>query len=243
MYRLSMCLTLLVSACAGQTAEGAFEVASIRVNDRGDGNSHYSVSGREGSHLAAENVTLMALLLRAFAAHEYQISGPDWLKDVRVDINARLPDSAPREQMAAALQLLLKDRFKLTFHRETKEATTYAVVVGKGGVKLTPAAEENGKGGTWVSRGQFKAQNETLDRFCDVLSRNLDRPVLDMTGLSGNYDFVLDYTPNDPKVLDTGGAPSIFTAVQEQLGLKLESRKGPMEMFVIDRIEKTPTEN
>jgi uncharacterized protein (TIGR03435 family) len=239
MNRLALCLTLLVSACGAQS----FEVASIRVNDRGDGNSNYSVSGREGSHLAADNVTLISLLLRAFAVHEYQISGPDWLKDVRVDINARLPDSAPREQMAAALQLLLKDRFKLTFHRETKEATTYALVVGKGGSKLQPAADESGKYGTWVSRGQFKAQNETLDRFCDVLSRNLDRPVVDMTGLSGKFDFVLDYTPNDPKVLDPAGAPSIFTAVQEQLGLKLESRKGPMEMFVIDRIEKTPTEN
>jgi uncharacterized protein (TIGR03435 family) len=157
-----------------------------------------------------------------------------------------------QEQMRQRLQALLADRFQLTIHRETKEAPVYALVVAKNGPKL----QESKEGGPrlMMGRGQLNGQGALMEMLANVLSGQLGRPVLDKTGLQGKYDFKLEFTPDPgqgaepfgglgpgpdaPPPPDPNG-PSIFAAIQEQLGLRLESTKGPVEMIVIDRVEKS----
>jgi uncharacterized protein (TIGR03435 family) len=148
------------------------------------------------------------------------------------------------------MQSLLADRFKLTVHQETKEMPIYALVVAKNSPKLQPSkAEETEFGG---SRGQFLCQKVPMSMLAGQLRRLLGRPVHDETGLTGEYDFKLEWTPDEPPA-NAGTAeartappdrtgPSIFTALQEQLGLRLESRKGVVVVLVVDRVER-PSEN
>jgi len=153
------------------------------------------------------------------------------------------------------LQSLLLDRFKLTFHRETKDLAVYALVTGKNGPKLH-ASETAGemKRQFRIGRGQINLEGATMAGLADALSNLVGRNVLDRTGISGNYDIKLEWTPDEsePSMFkgppaDGAGAgapapdasgPSVFTAIQEQLGLKLEAQKGPVEVMVIEHIEK-----
>jgi len=164
-----------------------------------------------------------------------------------------------REQMEQRLQALLADRFQLKIHRETKEESVYALLVSKNGPKLQ-ASEAKGGGPPrmMMGRGLVNGQAVELPMLANVLSNQLGRPVVDRTGLTGHFDIKLQWTPDPGQSLTPlGGAPppgvqlppppdpngpSIFTAIQEQLGLRLESQKGPVEMIVIDRVEK-PSEN
>jgi uncharacterized protein (TIGR03435 family) len=230
------------AACFGQPAK--FEVASIRPNQSGDRHSNFSeMDGNDGSKLTAQNVSLMNLIQRACGVKEYQIAGPEWLKGAKFDITAAMPANTPRNHVNPALRELLLDRFKLAFHRETKELPIYALVRTKGDPKLQPPADPDGQSGTWQGAGQLTGKHESMEHFAEVLSRVVDRPVIDMTGLSGAYDFKLDYAPDGSPAASDSANASLFTALQEQLGLKLESRKGPVEMLVIDRVEKVPTAN
>jgi bla regulator protein blaR1 len=163
-----------------------------------------------------------------------------------------------QEQMRQKLQALLADRFQLTLHHETREQPVYALVVGKNGSKLQEAKEADGPRGLRMGRGQLTGSAAPLQLLVNSLSNQLGRPVIDRTGLNGKYDFKLEWTPDPgqsggpfggppppgvdaPPPPDPNG-PSVFTAVQEQLGLRLESQKGPVDMLVIDRVEK-PSEN
>jgi len=157
-----------------------------------------------------------------------------------------------QEQMRQRLQALLAERFQLAIHRETKEAPVYALVVGKNGPKI----QESKEGGPrlMMGRGQLNGQGALMEMLANILSNQLGRPVLDKTGLQGKYDFKLEFTPDPgqaagpfgglgpgpdaPPPPDPNG-PSIFAAIQEQLGLRLESTKGAVEMIVIDRVEKS----
>jgi uncharacterized protein (TIGR03435 family) len=239
MKRALACITLLVSLCAAQT----FEVASIRQNQSGDRHSNISVpDGPDGARLITQNVSLMTLIQRAYGVRQYQVEGPDWLRDPKFDIQAALPTGVRRDKIPPALQALLAERFKLALHRETRELPIYALIVAKGGPKMQAASEPNSTSGTWQDRGHYKAQNESLAHFCEILSLNLTRPVIDMTQLGGRYDFAIDYT-DERGSDDSADAPSLFTALQEVLGLKLETRRGPVEMLVLDHVETTATEN
>jgi uncharacterized protein (TIGR03435 family) len=194
--------------------------------------------------------------------------GPGWIGSERYDINAKAERSAssesvpedPRkmtddqrktnqEQMRQRLQALLAERFQLAIHRETKEAPVYALVVGKNGPKL----QESKEGGPrlMMGRGQLNGQGALMEMVATVLSNQLGRPVLDKTGLKGKYDFKLEFTPDPGQAAGPFGGPgpdappppdpngpSIFAAIQEQLGLRLDSQKGPAEMIVIDRVER-----
>jgi uncharacterized protein (TIGR03435 family) len=245
MKRALVCLSLTALSCFCQTA--AFDIASIRPNlsdHSGDRHSSTNVSvSEDGIKFTATNVSLLSLIQRAHDVKEYQVAGPDWLRTAYFDVVATLPAGVPREQLIPALQALLADRFKLAIHKETKDLPIYALVVGKKGPKLQPAADPNGPNGTWNSKGKFTGKNETLSHFSEALSRQLDRAVVDMTGLTGSFDFEVTYGPEDAHSNSDDSGPSIFAAVQEKLGLKLEARKGSVELLVIDRIEKTPTEN
>ncbi len=230
-----------------------------------------------------ENVTLRDVIESAYDLKEYQLTGPDWMNSSRFNIAATLPPGTSKENFALMVQTLLKDRFALASHRETKELPAFALTVAKGGPKLPVATDDppeaapvaGGRGGRGGGLGPLRngmimvrpgghiaAKGIPVADFGEALSRLLDRPVVDQTGLTGKYDFKLDYTPDEttqvmskgmpvPRpengdglvtVTDAGGA-SLFTAVQAQLGLKLEGKKLPFEFLVVDHLEKTPTEN
>ncbi|HKA01146.1 MAG TPA: TIGR03435 family protein [Candidatus Solibacter sp.] len=228
---------ILIAAFGGAQS---FEVASVRPAKNREAKGAYGVGGGNGARVTAININLLSLIERAFNLREYQVAGQD-LKNSRYDIKARLPGSVGRTGIEPALQALLTDRFKMEFHREKKELPYYELVVGKGGEPKLKASTDSRP--SFQIRGLYKARGQTMAGLCEILSRTLERVVVDGTGLTAKYDFVLDYAPGDPHFADPAGAKSIFTAVQEQLGLKLESRKGPVDVFVIDKIEKTPTAN
>ncbi len=266
----------------------SFEVASVKPNRSAD--RRMGIQMAPGGRFVATNIPVKLLLQEAYGVKESQISGgPSWLGSERYDVEAKADESSAgemaklspeqrKERLMLMLQSLLADRFKLTLHHETKELPVYALTVAKSGPKfhetaLTPAdpgapnppgpqADHHLKGGIFMmGRGQLTVDGAPLARFADILSRQLGRVVLDQTGLKGNYDFTLKWTPDQseggmfggPKGGDGGppteaapppdaSGPSIFTALQEQLGLKLESQKGPVEILVIDRVER-PSEN
>jgi uncharacterized protein (TIGR03435 family) len=147
------------------------------------------------------------------------------------------------------LQSMLAERFKLAAHRETRQLNVYSLVMAKGGLKIKPV--EQGAGRTSAGPGKLEAQGISFGKLADLLSRFLDRPVMDATGVPGLFNFTLEWRPEDTRRLmepgDSGqdpvAGPSIFTALEEQLGAKMEVRKGPVEILVIDHVERVPTEN
>jgi uncharacterized protein (TIGR03435 family) len=146
------------------------------------------------------------------------------------------------------LQALLMDRFKLAVHREKKDCPMYALVVGKNGPKLHEAEVGRSQSSTERSRGHLTAQRISMPTLAEALSAEVDRPVADMTGLKGAFDLTLEWAPGESQwdarvIADSAVKPSIFTALQQQLGLKLEARKGPIEVLVIDHAERVPAEN
>ena len=240
------------------TPPPAFEVASVKPNKSGDSAPGIGRGGAmrfEGGRLAMENVSLWKCIGIAYGIGEdkdYAISGPDWLKSERYDIIAKLPAGAAPDQARLMLQGLLAERFKLAVHRESKVLAAYALTAGKGGAKLQEA--EPGNGRMSIGRGRLTAQKQGMPHFADILSQLVDRPVVDKTELKKVYDFNLEWTPDQtqPPDLGEGGerravdsppGPSIYTALQEQLGLKLEPQKLPVQVLIIDHAEKVPTEN
>jgi bla regulator protein blaR1 len=224
------------------------------------------------------STTLRMLIRIAYGVEDNQIAGsPAWVNSEKYEIEAKMDQTTAEKlkklseaQMEPArqqmLQTLLADRFKLTIHRETEELPTYSLIVGKSGAKLheTQAGDtyldgikdQNGHSGNHmmrVGRGELTAQSIAMDQVAHLLTQQVGRTVIDHTGLKGNYDFTLHWTPDQSVPLNGPGGgpdnatasesgPSIFTAIQEQLGLKLESQKGPVEIIVIDHVEK-PAEN
>jgi uncharacterized protein (TIGR03435 family) len=167
--------------------------------------------------------------------------GPNWLASDRFTIEAKAAEPLPpwpesNTQLSLMLQSLLEDRFKLAVHWETKEAVVYDLVLARGGpkVKQADAAESSGFG---MEQGRIRSMALPLGYLATNLAYLLGRTVIDKTGLAGKYSYTLTYTPDDAPPGDASG-PSIFTALQEQLGLKLESTKGPVEFLVIDHVEK-----
>jgi bla regulator protein BlaR1 len=225
----------------------SFEVASIKP--RGPaviGPGFRSSTGSSPGMLNYSNVTLRTCIQKAYGVRPYQISGgPNWLGDERFDIMAKAASIVPEDQMMTMLRKLLEQRFKLTTHREAKEMPVYALVVRKNGPKIHAVKDDDG--GTQVDGGdghQISVRNLSMEGLVQILSRRqqTDRPVLDRTGLKGVFNFTLDFATDDAASADGTAGPSIFTAVQEQLGLKLEATKGPVEIIVIDHVEK-PSDN
>jgi uncharacterized protein (TIGR03435 family) len=227
---------LSIAASFGQS----FEAASIREHT---GRVPRIGVTPSGNRVSMEAMWLSDLVSYAYGLKDYQVSGgPSWVNKVRWDITAEAEGEAPMklDQLRKMTQTLLADRFRLQVHRGTEEMPVYALVVGKGGPKMKPSAPD-AKDGTTVSGDKtavLATAKASMGQLAVQLGNNTGRPVLNQTGLSGNYEYRLEWAPRD----DTGDAPSIFTAVQEQLGLKLEAQKAPIEVLVIDHAEK-PSEN
>jgi uncharacterized protein (TIGR03435 family) len=196
-------------------------------------------------HFAMRNVPLRYCLEWAYNLQDYEISGPDWIKsDERYDIIANAPGPASNDQMRPMLQRLLTERFQMKLHWEKRELSVYALVLGKGAPKLKAAAPDGPPELSGGASGAF-FHNQPISRLTFLLTRRLDRPVLNLTGLNAIYDFTLDISglPSGRPQAEENPGPSIFTAVQEDLGLKLEAQKAPIDILIIDHVEKLPTEN
>ena len=225
-----------------------FEVAALKAHqaissERRDNESIDSVPGR----LTIRNASLSSCLKWAYEIRDYQISGPAWLQTEKYDVDAKASGPAPLKQLRAMLQTLLAERLNLTVHREARDLPEYALVAVKSGPKLHKA-DADGNTSINVNNGSFVFHHISMPEFAANLSTftQVDRPVLDRTGIDGVFDFSMQFgaTADEMKrAFIAGDGPSIFTVIQEQLGLRLEAQKGPIEMLIIDHAEKTPLDN
>jgi uncharacterized protein (TIGR03435 family) len=221
----------------------AFEVASVRPT--GDTGGPLRVNSTvEADGIRYLNMALSHCIQQAFTLKQYQLVRPDWTDRERYVIVAKAAAPASREKLMEMFQTLLVDRFKLAFHRETRDMAVYALVVAKNGPKLKDAKDETVSQVSGGAEAVF--EGVPMGMLANVIGNSLDRPVLDETGLKGRYDFTLTWSERKRKGPAPESAapesPSIFTSLPATLGLKLEPRRVPMEMFVIDHVER-PSEN
>jgi uncharacterized protein (TIGR03435 family) len=248
-------LALSAQTPIATSVDMAFEVASIKPNKSGATNS--STSGRAGS-FSASNVTARELIIYAYRLRPFQLAGgPGWIGSDRFDIQARPPENANDNR--AMTRALLRDRFKLVAHTETRQEQVYALVLarpdGGPGPQLKastqncatsqPGAASPCGINTSVNdtTGRMTGTGQSMEGLVNALGGfGLSRMVLDRTGLKGQFDFELRWTPDNLRApagqAQANDAPSIFAALQEQLGLRLESQRGPVEFLVVDRIEQ-----
>jgi uncharacterized protein (TIGR03435 family) len=240
-------------------ADPAFEVATIKPSNPARPGKLFTVKGAD---VITINTTLSDLITMAYDLHLKQISGaPSWVESEKFDLTGRpdVPGQPNVAQMKIMIQKLLADRFQLKFHREKKELSVYALTVGKGGPKFAKSERDpNGLPGLFFGGPgpgmNFNVTNATMPQFASVMQGSvLDRPVVDQTGLAEKYDFILKWTPGPGEFLTMGGPPpsppdsvdappDLFTAIQQQLGLKLDSTRAPADVIVLDRVEK-PSDN
>ena len=239
--RFTFMLALVAQFAAAQKT--VFEAASVKKVESGasPGDIARNMDSSPG-HFAMRNVPIRFVLEWAYDLKDYEIQGPSWIvDDERYDIVAVAP-GATNEQMRIMLRNLIDERFQMKSHWETRDTQCYVLTRGKGELKLKPSEGEPSLGGQ-NGRGMF--HNQPVSRFTFLLTRRMGRPVLDETGLKGTYEFSVDlnglgYNGNDSQNTE---APSIFTAVQSDLGLKLESTKRPIKILIVDSANKNPTEN
>jgi uncharacterized protein (TIGR03435 family) len=238
-------------------ARPQFEVASVKRNNSGSQGA--SFNGRAGRYIAT-NVALSYLIQTAYLVQPFQIIGaPAWIDSERYDIEARAEDAQRSAPIGPMLQALIEERFKATMHGETRDLPVYFLTFAKSGSKLKasqcitrdpnapvpPTQPQSSFCGYYRSGyGSLNATGQRIDALTDALSGILKRKVLDKTGLAGKFDVDLKWTPdlNTPGIKQEqepppAGGPSIFTAIEEQLGLKLESGKAPIDVLVIDHID------
>jgi uncharacterized protein (TIGR03435 family) len=219
----------------------AFEVASIRAVPANRGGMT-SISAYGEPRFTATNITLELLIAIAYRIDGKNILGkPEWLDSALFDVAAKPEGDAglSYDQLRPLLQQLLQQRFHLTVHRETKETSGYALVVAKDGTKLK-ANKEEPVGTAFIMLDELRGPNISMEVLAGLLSRPVDRPVVDRTALAGSYDITLHFAPENST---DSTLPSIFTAVQEQLGLKLVPQKVPVERLTIDHVDREPTDN
>lgn len=252
---------LLVSfATRGQdaTVTPEFDAASIKPAKPGDMRGS-TFNFTSGGGLAVTNGTLKDLVESAYDVRDFQIiGGAGWVDSDRYDVTAKSAHGDPGTttgitETRQRLQALLSQRFMLRVHRETRELPVYALVVGRNGSKLVsaenPTTHDGARRGIQRECGRMTGTSASIADLTVALSRQLGRPVVDRTGFTGRYDFQVSWMPDSgPCAVPAGGegagavassdGPSLFTALQEQLGLKLESTKGPVEVIVIDSAEK-----
>jgi len=261
-------LTLILCAATaafGQSADSpspTFDVASVKARQSGQPGEPGRGGGRVGRSdniqvspgtVTMRNVSLKTSIRWAWHVSEFQVSGPDWLDSERYEIAGKAAGPATEEQLRLMMQALLRERFKLALHRQTKELAAYVLVVGKNGPKVQESKTE-GESSIDVNQRQLSVtvQRTPVTQLIELMSNALRAPVIDNTGLKGRYDLTLnvakyaadlaaqgksiDSAPVDPAAL-------ISMILQEELGLKLEARKMPLELVIIDHAEKVPVEN
>lgn len=240
---------------AQSSAKPQFEVASIK--QRTDGASTSACCLGAGGRLNIKNQRISNVIGFAWTMKYYQlVGGPSWLESDRFDIEAKAEGSSSQDEMKQMLQSLLEERFHLKIHQETRQLPVYTLTLAKGGSKMqafkegdcikyapsTPASPSTATkprdfcGFNILTQGRWNASGITMQQVTSALADITNRPVIDKTGLSGLFDVHMEY-PEDELSPDSAG-PSIFTVIQSQLGLRLESTKGPVPVLVIDQVEK-----
>jgi uncharacterized protein (TIGR03435 family) len=257
MLKIAIILLLQGTLMSQVGTPPTFEVASVRPNN--------SLESRSEFHVTPDGVTITNYRLRflipyAYKIAVYQMTGaPQWLDSNKYDILARAPKDSSEDQIRLMVQQLLIDRFGLKSHRERKEVSGYAVVLSKDGPKFTieKKPDQPGKDDGRVGAGRGMARGHMISSalFAQALSLYLERPVLDQTGIDGLFNFELRWTPDETEPQLGGPAlpagthstdlagPSLITALQEQLGVKLVKQRSEIDMFVIDHLQEVPTEN
>jgi uncharacterized protein (TIGR03435 family) len=251
--RLARIPHLAVAGFAAMAAAGpaplvaqtpAFDVASVKTNHT-DLHVSRGPSLRNGA-FRAENVTLRTLLGVAYDVQIFRIAGPDWIDSDGFDLAAKSPQGVPDTQLAPMLQSLLKDRFLVAVHRETKEMPAYDMVAAKGGVKIHAFDPQHPPVVPPYAGASVIGGNATMAQIADALARVAGRPVMDRTGMDGRFFYNLNYSPLSAEATSSAadsGPPDFFVAVQQQLGLKLEPRKESIEILIVDHAERVPTQN
>jgi uncharacterized protein (TIGR03435 family) len=227
-------------------ADPDWEVVSVKARDPNDPSNAQSMS-MKGRQFVIVNRPVEGMLLFAYGMHKKEIVGaPEWMEAERWDVQGvpDVPGHPSLKQTQNLIRKLLEERFGLKVHRETKELAVYAITVSKGGKKMSPSAgdpngtpdENEGSNGSVVT---MRMTNMSMREFAPDLGYFLDRPAVDQTGLTGRYDFQLQWAVDESKAPADGSAPpGLFTAIQEQLGLKLEPVKAPTDVLVVDAVQR-----
>ena len=286
---LLLCTVTIVAAWGQQPSRPEFEVATIRPSAPSPEATVTARAHIDGAQVRWLSLTLKYYIATAYRVKQYQVSGPDWISSDRFDISATIPAGVSTTQMPEMLQRVIEERFQLKMHREKKDFPVYALEITKGGLKIvvnpadpdaaksdanTPAntnvsgsaqgiSIDFGRGSSYTfANNRFEARKLTMPNVVRALELYTDRPVVDMTGLTGTYDFTLEVTAEDYqamliraavsagvtlppqalRLLDDASIPSLFDAVQK-IGLKLDARKAPLDTIVVDDARKTPTDN
>jgi uncharacterized protein (TIGR03435 family) len=225
-------------------AKPVFSVATIKPSV--PGRQSKMIAGLNGRHILMRNTNLSDLIAFAYQLDAKQIVGAPTGSDDRpydIDGVADVDGRPDVQQMQWMFQELLASRFKLVFHREKRNLPVYAILVAKGGPKLIKSASAASDYTEFSSNtGEIRITNKSMAEIAGLMRFVVDRPVVDQTGLAGRFDFVLKWTPDGAETSDPNAPPELFTAIQEQLGLKLEPVKAPVDVLVIDHVER-PSEN
>jgi uncharacterized protein (TIGR03435 family) len=232
-----------------QNADPGWDVATVKPSDPNDPRGqHMNMSGR---HMMFLDTTVEQFLLLGYGVQKSQLAGePDWAKTEKWDVDG-VPDVEGQPswpQMQGLMRKILDQRFGMKLHREQRQLPVFALIVAKGGPKITlNTSDPNGmmsqRNPTINGQHTEDIKNALMSELALVLQFHVDRPVVDQTGLKGRYDFILKWTTDESKLpTDVNAAPGLFTAIQEQIGLKLEPVKAPAEVLVIDTVER-PTAN
>jgi uncharacterized protein (TIGR03435 family) len=231
--------------CGQTTAE--FEVATVKqAPAQPMGTTSVSMSSdTKTGRLTYSNVTLKEIISKAYKVQKYGISGPGWMDSERFDIVAKFSPGMADDELPPMLQTLLTERFGLTLHRETKEMPVYALTVAKTGLKIKPVEKETGISSRSSRVERHVVASVPMAGLAEYLTGELkERPVVDRTGLPGAYEVTLNWAAEDaPAAAGDDALPSVFTALQEQAGLKLEPARGSVEILVVDRANRVPTDN
>jgi uncharacterized protein (TIGR03435 family) len=251
----------------GQPVVDVVPMTSMTPHWDGKGPRSGGPGSRDPDHIAYHNISLSHLVMTAYNLKDYELSAPEWLNEVGFQITATLPPGTTDTQVKVMLQNLLTQRFKLAVHPEPKVIPVYALVVAKDGPKFKeslPETKESGGGTFSQDRRTHRLTRQTTDLLAFILSNEVGFPVRNMTGLNGKYDFTLSWVPEPwgpgvkvahsaeqglVGISPTGGIqgndtrPDLFTAVQQQLGLRLEELKGTIQATVVDHIERIPLGN
>jgi uncharacterized protein (TIGR03435 family) len=230
-------------AAMPKDANPDWEVSTVRPADPASQSDGFHLNGR---NIFIENESVEAMLLVAFGVHRKQLANaPDWVSSERWDVKG-VPDvqgEPSMKQFEGMVQKVLAERFGLKFHWEKRDLSVYGVTVAKGGMKLAKSVGDpngppdmTGNGG--VGQRMIRFTNTSMDDFAISMEFEMDKPVVNQTGLSGRYDFILNWATNETATSDPNAPPGVFTAIQEQLGLKLAPVKAQADVIVIDHVER-----
>ncbi len=280
--RAFVCLLAVVQACGvccaqSTDAKAEFEVVSVKPSEApGNGMRRVGCDGGPGTKdpgmFRCTNMSLSNLVTRAYGIAYYQLTGPDWLQQQMFEIQAKVPEGATKDQVAAMILSMLQDQFKLVAHHDSKELAKYDLVVAKGGLKIKESAEEPprppdgappkpapmakdglpelgpGHPGMAINgkRAILYYSHWTMTQFASMIAAQMAKPVTDATGLTAKYDIGMHWSPENLRAGDSASdpdGPTLQQALQDQLGLRLEAKKGPVDFVVVDHCEKTPAGN